>query len=136
MFLFIRWFRVQIDSGLSGEYEFQPIDLFNERYFQHGGDLIINRPKSEDSGSYYCKASNVFGQVNSNIVQLREIVLDRFEQRVRPPVVARGFRESVIDCLYNNKNTEDINYIWFFNVLTQKVCLMEIYRKRKTANQY
>lgn len=54
-------------------------------------------------------------------MQLREIVLDRFEKRERPNVIAQGYRESVINCLYNNKNTEDINYIWFFNALTQKV---------------
>lgn len=97
------------------------MDLTNPRYFQHGGDLVITRPVSEDSGSYYCKATNYFGTVNSNIMQLREIVLDRFEKRERPNVIAQGFKEAVIDCLYNNKNTEDINYIWFFNVLTQKV---------------
>jgi hypothetical protein len=76
---------------------------------------------SDDSGSYFCKATNVYGTVNSNIMQLREIVLDRFEKRERPNVIAQGYRESVINCLYNNKNTEDINYIWFFNALTQKV---------------
>jgi hypothetical protein len=54
-------------------------------------------------------------------MQLREIVLDRFEKRERPNVIAQGFKEAVINCLYNNKNTEDVNYIWFFNVLTQKV---------------
>ena len=115
-----RWYKGHIQSGNS-EYEFNPVDLTNERYFQHGGNLIISQPQSEDSGSYYCKASNNFGTVNSNIMHLREIVLDRFEKRERPNVIAQGFRESVINCLYNNKNTEDINYIWFFNALTQKV---------------
>lgn len=95
--------------------------MTNPRYFQHGGNLIISQPRSADSGSYFCKATNQFGTVNSNIMQLHEIVLDRFEKRERPKVIAKGFSESVIDCLYNNKNTEDINYIWFFNVLTQKV---------------
>lgn len=121
MFLILRWYRGHIESGQNAEYEFYPVDLSNERYFQHGGSLIISQPISEDSGSYYCKATNYFGTVNSNIMQLREIVLDRFEKRERPKVIAQGFKESVIDCLYNNKNTEDINYIWFFNVLTQKV---------------
>ena len=115
------WYRGHIESGFNAEYEFYPVDLANERYFQHGGNLIISQPQSSDSGSYFCKASNEFGTVNSNIMQLREIVLDRFEKRERPNVIAQGFRESVINCLYNNKNTEDINYIWFFNALTQKV---------------
>ena len=109
----IRWFRGEIDSVVA-EYEFYPVDLTNERYFQHGGNLIISQPMSDDSGSYYCKATNVYGTVNSNIMQLREIVLDRFEKRERPNVIAQGYRESVINCLYNNKNTEEINYIWFF----------------------
>ncbi len=114
------WFKGQIDSTIA-EYEFYPVDLSDKRYFQHGGNLIIQQPNSEDSGSYFCKATNTFGTVNSNMMQLREIVLDRFEKRERPPVIAQGYRESVINCLYNNKNTEDINYIWFFNSLTQKV---------------
>ena len=120
----LRWYRGQIENRghtINGDYEFFPVDLSNPRYFQHGGNLIISQPVSEDSGTYYCKATNSFGTVNSNEMHLREIVLDRFEKRERPNVIAQGFRESVINCLYNNKNTEDINYIWFFNALTQKV---------------
>jgi hypothetical protein len=115
------WYRGRIEAGINSEYEFYPVDLSNPRFFQHGGNLVISQPISEDSGSYYCKATNAFGTVNSNIMQLREIVLGRFEKRERPTVTAQGFRESVINCLYRNTNTEDINYIWFFNSLTQKV---------------
>lgn len=115
------WFRGKIDSGINSEYEFYPVDLSNKRYFQHGGNLIISQPISSDSGTYFCKASNIYGTVNSNTMQLREIVLERFEKRERPTVIAQGFREAVINCLYRNTNTEDINYIWFFQSLTQKV---------------
>jgi hypothetical protein len=115
------WYRGKIEAGINSEFEFYPVDLANERFFQHGGNLVISHPISEDSGSYYCKASNAYGTVNSNIMQLREIVLGRFEKRERPTVVAQGFREAVINCLYRNTNTEDINYIWFYQSLTQKV---------------
>lgn len=115
------WYKGRIEAGINSEFDFYPVDLSNERYFQHGGNLIISRPISDDSGTYYCKASNAYGVVNSNTMQLREIVLGRFEKRERPKVIAQGFRESVINCLYRNTNTEDINYIWFYQSLNQKV---------------
>lgn len=35
--------------------------------------IQINNPTSEDSGTYFCKASNNFGTAISNRVYLREI---------------------------------------------------------------
>lgn len=36
------------------------------------------------------------------------LVLDQFEKRERPKVIADGHRDAIIDCLYKNTNTRDV----------------------------
>ncbi|CAF4415356.1 unnamed protein product, partial [Rotaria magnacalcarata] len=81
----------------------------------------INNPTSDDSGTYFCKASNFFGTAISNRVYLREIIVDQFEKRERPRVIADGHRDAIIDCLYKNTNTRDLSYAWFKGGISQKV---------------
>ena len=69
------------------------VNLGDPRYFQHGGNLMVRAvdfffryeklldvcfiqisfPRNEDSGTYFCKATNFFGTAISNRVYLREI---------------------------------------------------------------
>ncbi|CAF3382137.1 unnamed protein product [Rotaria sp. Silwood1] len=111
------WF--QMISGIVAEAVL--VNLTDPRYFQHGGNLMISNPTHEDGGTYFCKASNLFGTAISNKVYLREILLDRFEKRERPQVIAHGHRDAIIDCLYKNTNTGDLNYAWFKGGINQKV---------------
>ena len=37
-------------------------------------------------------------------------VVDQFEKRERPKVIASGHRDAIIDCLYKNTNTKDVQY--------------------------
>ncbi|CAF0946530.1 unnamed protein product [Adineta steineri] len=111
------WFRMT--TGIISEAVF--VNLNDPRYFQHGGNLMINNPANEDSGTYFCKASNIFGTAISNRVYLREITLGQFEKRERPKVIAEGHRDAIIDCLYKNTNTGDLNYAWFKGAINQKV---------------
>ncbi len=38
------------------------------------------------------------------------LVIGQFEKRERPKVVAEGHRDAIIDCLYKNANTGDVNH--------------------------
>ncbi|CAF0865975.1 unnamed protein product [Adineta ricciae] len=111
------WFRMT--TGVISEAVL--INLNDPRYFQHGGNILINNPTNEDSGTYFCKASNYFGTAISNRVYLREITVGQFEKRERPKVIADGHRDAVIDCLYKNSNTGNLNYAWFKGSINQKV---------------
>ncbi|CAF1990480.1 unnamed protein product [Rotaria magnacalcarata] len=111
------WFRM-IGGSIS---EAVLVNPHESRYFQHGGNLMINNPTSDDSGTYFCKASNFFGTAISNRVYLREIIVDQFEKRERPRVIADGHRDAIIDCLYKNTNTRDLSYAWFKGGISQKV---------------
>ena len=55
------------------------VNLNDPRYFQHGGNLMINNPTSDDSGTYFCKANNYFGTAISNRVHLREISMYKID---------------------------------------------------------
>ncbi len=37
-------------------------------------------------------------------------VIAQFEKRERPKVIAEGHRDAIIDCLYKNSNTGDVNH--------------------------
>ena len=41
----------------------------------------MNNPTSEDSGTYFCKASNLYGTAISNRVNLREISKKEFDDQ-------------------------------------------------------
>ncbi|CAF0955687.1 unnamed protein product, partial [Didymodactylos carnosus] len=114
-----RWFKMGTDGQLLAQAI--EVNLTNPRYFQHGGALMINFPVSDDSGTYFCKAWNNYGTAVSNKVNLREITLGQFEKRERPKVVADGHRDAIIDCLYKNTNTGNLNYAWFKGGINQKV---------------
>jgi hypothetical protein len=38
------------------------------------------------------------------------LVLNLFEKRERPKVIAEGHRDAIIDCLYKNANTGDVHH--------------------------
>ncbi|CAF0979230.1 unnamed protein product [Rotaria magnacalcarata] len=111
------WFRM-ITNSVS---DAVVVNLTDPRYFQHGGNLMINNPTNEDSGTYFCKAINYYGAAITKVNNESLLVLDRFEKRERPNVIAHGHRDAIMDCLYRNTNTGDLNYAWFKGGINQKV---------------
>lgn len=63
------WFREDFENDMLVARRIDP--LSNARYTISGGMLIIYDPsQKDDRGSYHCKATNIFGTITSESVQL------------------------------------------------------------------
>lgn len=63
------WFKQEFVNDNLTSYKIEP--LSNNKYTISGGNLIIHEPKKlTDRGNYHCKATNKFGSILSNTVEL------------------------------------------------------------------
>lgn len=85
--------------------------LSDKRFTLSGGNLIINDPRQiEDRGSYHCKASNKFGSIISESVQLAFGFIGEFNLKRAPEIGNQNWGKAMF--CDPPTNYPGVNYYW------------------------
>ncbi|KAK4306056.1 hypothetical protein Pmani_022099 [Petrolisthes manimaculis] len=106
------WFKETYENE---EVKARPIDpLQDSRITVSGGTLIINDPRQvEDRGKYHCRATNKFGSVTSNSIQLSFAYVAEFNLK-RSNELGNQFWGKAIYC-DPPQHFPDVRYYWARN---------------------
>lgn len=88
------WFKEEYENDRVISKRVDP--FVDKRYTISGGSLIINKPKQDiDRGLYFCKATNKFGSIISETVQLAFGFIGEFNLKRAPEYGSQNWGKAI-----------------------------------------
>ncbi|KAF2368731.1 Fibronectin type III [Trinorchestia longiramus] len=107
-----KWYKEEYEDNIAVSREIDPMS--DRRFTVSGGTLVISEPDSiKDRGNYHCRASNEFGTVTSESVQISFAYVAEFNL-LRSPEQGNQFWGKAIFC-DPPQHYPDVHYYWARN---------------------